>query len=269
MAQRVHSKIIEKIHELVLEGVIDPLEVQCHLKHYVRHSLCGEQPPDVLDRAYYPELQDIRNHINKAKRGIQLSVLDQENVALKVEQWKKESPTANYLFRPFNKSSSESNAEVPEQSLLWVHQEVWQQDLLFRYGNTITMIDATYKTTKYDLPLFFVCVKTNHGYCVAAEFISQNECATAIQEPLEVLKTWNPQWQPEFLCVTTARQRLLPLKHHSQALLYTFVIFTENRLGKDGSRTTNMVSPLQMQMFSLIFFEHVRGLHLQLPMRMA
>ena len=144
---------------------------------------------------------------------------------------------------------------------------MWQQDLLV--CNTITMIDATYKTTKYDLPLFFVCIKTNHGYCVVAEFISQNECATAIQEPLEVLKTWNPQWQPEFfMCDCTARQRLLPLKHHSQALLYTFAIFTENRLGKDGSRTTNMVSPLQMQMFSLIF-EHVRGLHLQLPMRMA
>ena len=82
---------------------------------------------------YYPELQDIRNHINKAERIIQLSVLDQENVALKVEQWKKELPIANYLFRLFNKSSSESNAEVPEQSLLWVHQEVWQQDLLLQY----------------------------------------------------------------------------------------------------------------------------------------
>ena len=78
MAQRVHPKIVDKIHELVLEGVIDPLEVQRHLKHYVRHSLCSEQPPDVLDRAYHPELQDIRNHINKAKRSIQLSVLDQE-----------------------------------------------------------------------------------------------------------------------------------------------------------------------------------------------
>jgi len=31
---------------------------------------------------------------------------------------------------------------------------VWQQDLL-QYGNTSTMIDATYKTTKYDLRLFF------------------------------------------------------------------------------------------------------------------
>ena len=201
MAQRVHQKIVDKIHELVLEGVIDPLEVQRHLKHYVRHSLCSEQPPDVLDRAYHSELQDIRNHINKAKRSIQLSVLDQENVAMKVEQWKQESTTANYFFRPFHQGSSESDFEAPEQSLLWVHQEVWQQDLLLRYGNTITMIDATYQTTKYDLPLFFVCVKTNHGYCVVAEFISQNECATTIQEALEVLKIWNPQWQPAyFMC---------------------------------------------------------------------
>ena len=37
-----------------------------------------------------------------------------------------------------------------------------------------------------------------HGYCVVAEFITQNECVAAIQEALEVLKTLNPQWQPAF-----------------------------------------------------------------------
>ena len=195
MAQRVHTRIKQKIQ---VEGISDPLEVQRHLKHYVCHTLCSEQPPDRLDRAYYPELQDIHNHVNKAKRSIQLSLLDQENVALRIEQWKKESPAAKYAFRPFHKDQSDSEPDNPEQSLLWVHQEVWQQDLLLRYGNTITMIDATYKTTKYDLPLFLVCVKTNHGYCVVAEFISQNECAAAIQEALEVLKTWNPQWKPAF-----------------------------------------------------------------------
>lgn len=63
---------------------------------------------------------------------------------------------------------------------------VWQQDLL-QYGNTSTMIDATYKTTKYDLRLFcfFACVKTIHGYCIVAGFISQNESAAAVQETLE------------------------------------------------------------------------------------
>ena len=61
------------------------------------------------------------------------------------------------------------------QPLLWVHQNEWQKELLVKYGNVITLIDATYKTTKYDLALFFLCVKTNVNYTVVAEFIVQSE----------------------------------------------------------------------------------------------
>ena len=64
--------------------------------------------------------------------------------------------------------------------------------MLCTYGNCVTLIDATYKTMRYDLPLFFVCVRTNIGYCVAAEFITQSETAEAIQKPLQVLKTGIP-----------------------------------------------------------------------------
>ena len=45
-----------------------------------------------------------------------------------------------------------------EQTMLYVHQEKWQRELLQKYGKTIGMIDATYKTTRYDLALFFICV---------------------------------------------------------------------------------------------------------------
>ena len=47
-----------------------------------------------------------------------------------------------------------------EQTLLWIHQEPWQQDLLIKYGNTITLMDAIYKTTQYELALFFLTVRT-------------------------------------------------------------------------------------------------------------
>ena len=129
MAQRVHPKIIDKIYQLVLDSVTDP--VQRHLKHFVCHSLCSKQFPDALDRVY------------GAPNG------------------------------------------------------------------------------------------------------SQN-----------------------FSCVTSARQRLLLLNRHSQTLLYTSVTFTENRHGKGRSRTTNTVSPPQMQLFSLILFGHVHGFHPPLQMRM-
>ena len=36
-------------------------------------------------------------------------------------------------------------------------------------------MDATYKTTRYAIPLYFVCVHTKVGYKVVAEFICQSE----------------------------------------------------------------------------------------------
>ena len=78
------------------------------------------------------------------------------------------------------------------------HQEPWQQDLLTRYGNIICLIDATYKTTKYDLALFFTCVKTNMNYMVVADFIVQYERVEQITEALSVLQSWNPMWKPRF-----------------------------------------------------------------------
>ena len=57
----------------------------------------------------------------------------------------------------------------------------------------MSLLDATYKTTKYELPLFFLCVKTNVGYIVVADFIIQGETSEKIQEALDILKSWNPQ----------------------------------------------------------------------------
>ena len=54
--------------------------------------------------------------------------------------------------------------EKVKNHMLYVHQEKWQQDLMRKCGSNICLMDATYKTTKYDIPLFFVCVLTNSGY---------------------------------------------------------------------------------------------------------
>ena len=84
------------------------------------------------------------------------------------------------------------------QTLLWVHQTEWQRELLKRYGNTISLIDATYKTTRYELALFFICVRTNVGYSVVAEFVVQSENSENIQEALTILTQWNSQWKPRY-----------------------------------------------------------------------
>ena len=75
----------------------------------------------------------------------------------------------------------------------------------------LTMIDVTYKTTNYDIPLFFLTVRTNAGYTVVAEFIVQVETAAHI-EALTILKKWNPTWQPKFIMCDYSEAEIMSMK---------------------------------------------------------
>ena len=175
--QNVHPKVAQKIIEMVTSGITYTSEVRRSLKYFVDNYLCKEigHKPNPHDRAFYPLKQDIINHIDMTKRVIDLSKFDQENLQIKVEQWKKENENSSFYYRPLGKkTTSTESIDVDEEGkeiFLNVHQEKWQRELLTTYGNTITLMDATYKTTKYSLPLFFLCVKTNVNYTVVAEFV--------------------------------------------------------------------------------------------------
>ena len=60
--------------------------------------MCADNMPD-SDRAYFPTLDDIKNHIARAKRVLQLSVVDQENVEKLIEN-QQEISESRYHFRP-------------------------------------------------------------------------------------------------------------------------------------------------------------------------
>lgn len=63
------------------------------------------------------------------------------------------------------------------------------------------LLDATYRTTRYALPLFFLCVRTNVSYEVVASFITQNEDSESIAEALRTLREWNLEWMPQYCMV--------------------------------------------------------------------
>ena len=90
-AQKIHPKVAQKIIEMVTSGITDTSEVRRSLKYFVDNNLCKEigHKPNPHDRAFYPLKQDIINYIGMAKRAINLSKFDQENLQIKVEQWKK------------------------------------------------------------------------------------------------------------------------------------------------------------------------------------
>jgi len=70
--------------------------------------------------------------------------------------------------------------------------------LLQRYGQQVVMLDATYNTSKYMAPLFFLCVKTNIDTQVVATFITEDERAPTIAEALDVIRVANPEWRAQF-----------------------------------------------------------------------
>lgn len=168
----------------------------------------------------------------KATIKYRLSRIDQENVASKVKAWTSTKEDDNIFFRPrlheepdeddTHEIIDDGNDDGKEEpvyltrhtkghdgkTLLFVHQNAWQRRLLQRYGNDVCLLDATYKTTKYALPLFFVAVKTNVDYQIVASFVTENESTESIAEALGVVSDWNPGWCPKYFFTDLCEQEI-------------------------------------------------------------
>ena len=131
-------------------------------------------------------------------------------------------------------------------------------------------MDATYKTTKYELALFFIAVKTNVGYSVVGEFVVQSETTDQVAEALSILSSWNPEWHTSILYDRFFRGwdrsyfSCLPLMP-----VIPCVTSTENSRGSDGLKSENMVSPLKMQKYcwascATVLMPHLRPLQISL-----
>lgn len=196
-----------KIEELVGEGVKTVDEMKRHLIQFVKMELFpGQNPPASTNRRYYPTDVDVRNHMYKASVKKMLSKTDQEHLQKKIEKWRQENPQDVFFFRPCALATStdaegnndETDENCVHNDLLFAHQTTWQKNLMVRYGNEITFLDATYKTMRYDLPLFFLVVKTNVNYIVVGSFIIQRETTASIQEGLGIFHDWNGSWKPQY-----------------------------------------------------------------------
>ncbi|XP_033096346.1 uncharacterized protein LOC117100667 [Anneissia japonica] len=205
----VDKRIIQEVKRQVLNGVQRVGEMKRHLKRFVDEVLTHELPqrPSPLNRRFFPENKDIGNYICAAIKEMRLSKLDQENLELNSEIWKDEN---NVFFRPHLKQEDEEvfieEKDDDESNLKFVHtknnflfcfQNNFQRSIMKKYGNEISLLDATYKTSKYALPLFFICVPTNNVYQVVGFFVVHYETEESIKEALSVFQNWNPEWRPK------------------------------------------------------------------------
>ena len=96
-----------------------------------------------------------------------------------------------------------------EESFLLVYQTKLQSDWLQKFGNTITCMDAVYKTLRYGFPCFFLVIKTSIGIGrVVGTIIPQFETEELIAEGLSVIKSWNRSWSPKYFMTDKSAQEL-------------------------------------------------------------
>ena len=217
--------IVEKLSELSQEGLHSVSEARRYLELFVQCDLFkGCTPPDKTSRRFYPTNKDIYNHLHKGKPN-HFSSLDQKNLEELVQNWKKEHPEDSFLYRPhatkpasddsshYDDDSTTPDEEESTQTLLFCHQTSDQRHLLTRYGNQMCLLDATYRTTKYDLPLYFLCVRTNVCFQVVGSFVIQYENTQCITEALMVFKEWNKEtWSRTRFMVDFAEEEIQALE---------------------------------------------------------
>ena len=87
------------------------------------------------------------------------------------------------------------------EKMMFVYQSKELKNMYERYGNHMILLDATYKTTKYALPLFFVVVQTNVNFQVCCVIVLQEESSEMITKALTTFKEWNPIVSPKYAFV--------------------------------------------------------------------
>ena len=78
--------------------------------------------------------------------------------------------------RPCDNEQDETKlTSFPTENFMFVCQNIHMSRLMKKYGNEMCLLDATYKTISYALPVFFLVVKTNVDYQVVAAFLIEGE----------------------------------------------------------------------------------------------
>ena len=210
------ERIIRKIDTLVNEGVKDTREMKRHLNVYVKQQILSkdEIQPSPSNRRFFPKPSDIRSHMYRASIKNRFSTIDQENVVDNIDQWQSSNPEDFFYFRPYGEApqkptdSEGHSEEAVSNNLLFVHQTRWQRRLLQTYGNDICLLDATYKTTRYALPLFFLVVPTNVDFQVVGSFVIQNETSQCIREALQIIQRETTGWNPKYFMTDNCEQEI-------------------------------------------------------------
>lgn len=135
-------------------GVTNINVIKKLLKSFVEAEFANKEiKPSKFDRAYYPLSKDIKSHIHTAIAAGKLSSLDQENLRIKIEEWKSDDELGRlFFYRPATKGTGNTDGD----KFLYLHQESWQRRLLKLYGNSVP-VRCHLPYNKVQSSFFYAC----------------------------------------------------------------------------------------------------------------
>lgn len=216
----IDQRVVDHIYNLVDDGVYNVGEIKRHVNMFVKNLFGKSSLPSGINRRFYPSRKDIRGMVDRRRRKLIKGLLDQELLNLKIKSWREDHPNDTIYFRPsstVNKPTVEEETDgnecitVEDHQFLLFYQNSWQKHMLERYGGETVFLDATYRTTKYALPLFFVCIHANSGYYVVAAFVTEREDSGSISEALSILKEVNPSWTTKSFMIDASEIEMISL----------------------------------------------------------
>ncbi|XP_033099141.1 uncharacterized protein LOC117102824 [Anneissia japonica] len=206
---RVHPKIINRIHQHVRRGTTNREEVKSLIDTFVKQELsgCGVEP-NPLDRSYHPTDRDLANHIYRAINIEKFKRIDHSKIHEKVSSLQGSSTGQRILYQPTTEKALQKGKEKSEDDTLFMllYQEAWQINLMKSRLKVLYVIDSTYRTLKYPLPLYTVWIYTDEKFICVATIIIQCDTTDDLAQALQYLRSWNPDWQPDYFLLDAQQQ---------------------------------------------------------------
>ena len=116
--QKVDERIIKKIHQYVAKGISSAEEIEIVIRLFVKNEIfCDDNLPTQESRRFFPLSRDMRNHMHTARNKLCLSKTDQENLHMKIIEWKKKSPK-DHLF--FSRATVKTGRKKPQASICFI-----------------------------------------------------------------------------------------------------------------------------------------------------
>lgn len=161
-------------------------------------------------RRYFPSRDDDRKLVYRQWQRLVHGLLDQEVLAEFIQHWQSERLDDKWFFKPaadvrVSSDDCVSDASENKSSFLLIYQVVWQQHLLSLYSKELVFMDATYKTSKYAVPMFFVSVQTNCGHFVVGVFLMETEDSQSLTEALQIFSSMNNNWSLKVAMLVSER----------------------------------------------------------------